>query len=270
MDTRFWGPSGWIFLHQISFAYELHQKKAVRALFEVLPFVLPCKFCRASLTEYMREDPLELALESRDTLTHWLYRIHNQVNDKLRNQGQPVPENPSFESVAKAYTDSLQSGCTQTFFPGWNFLFSIAENHPLAKPNRNSSPMPDAPPRNPGMTDDELNYFNLMSPNERMPYYKPFWLSIGDCLPYPEWRSTWKSLAKQCPLAKSIHSQWSLKRCLWKMRCAMESQFELQGRTKFADLCQTLAEHRSGCSKSSRAITCRKMRSSNRRKTFKS
>jgi hypothetical protein len=44
----------------------------------------------------------------------------------------------------------------------------------------------------------------------------------------------------------------------------------LEGRTRFADLCQTLAEHRSGCGKARKAITCRKMRSGRGgRKTLK-
>ena len=117
MDTRFWGPSGWEFLHQITFAYEPGQH--VKELFEMLPYVLPCKFCRASLTVYLRADPIDLT--SRETLSRWLWRIHNAVNDKLRKQGQDVAADPTFESVKMYYMDSLASGCTQTHFPGWTF-----------------------------------------------------------------------------------------------------------------------------------------------------
>ena len=270
MDTRFWGPSGWIFLHQITFAYEPTRKEMIQDFFETLPFVLPCKFCRASLSQYMKDDPITDALSSQAKFTEWLYRIHNQVNDKLRNQGQPVPQNPTFDSVKRAYEESLASGCTQTFFPGWNFLFSIAENHPYAKENLHVSPMPDAPPRNPGMTDIELNFHNLLTPAERMPYYSKFWKSLGDCLPFPDWIQTWNRLRKVHHLDSAIQKRWNLLRCLWKMRCEMEAQFELKGKTKFADLCQVLAEHRSGCARSKKAITCRKSRSSKRRKTIKS
>ncbi len=261
MDTRFWGPSGWLFLHQITFAYDpsnTHKKKTIETLFLMLPFVLPCKFCRASLTEYMRNDSLKSALDSKDKLTHWLYRIHNEVNAKLRNQGQTIGPDPTFESVKQFYEDNLASGCSQTVFPGWEFLFSIAENHPLSSQARNSSPMPDAPQRTSGMTMEQLNEFNLMTPSERFPYYKKFWISIADSLPYPEWTALWKKSTKHAKLFKSLSSRKELVKSLWKIRCSMEKVFELKNQTKFADLCSTLASHRSGCSKSTRAITCRR------------
>ena len=69
MDTRFWGPSGWRLLHTITFAYNPEtDKSSTGQLFNMLPFVLPCKFCRASLTEYMENDPVEPALETREKL----------------------------------------------------------------------------------------------------------------------------------------------------------------------------------------------------------
>lgn len=270
MDTRFWGPSGWIFLHQISFSYEpSRQKKAVQQLLETLPFVLPCKFCRASLTQYMEELPLENALKSREALSHWMYEIHNKVNDKLRNQGQPISANPNFSSVQAFYQESLQNGCTKTFFPGWTFLFSIAENHPLSRQSLNTSPMPEAPHRTSGMSKEELNKYNLFKPHERMPYYKKFWSAVGESLPYPEWRAQWASLETKYGLQKKLGKRWPLLKTLWKLRCEMESSFELQNKTKFADLCETLASHRSGCTKSVRAKTCRRLRKRNGRKTLR-
>lgn len=270
MDTRFWGPSGWLFLHQISFAYNPErQRKPVRQLLEMLPFVLPCKFCRASLTEYMEADSLEAALKSRNELARWMWRIHNQVNNKLRKQGQPVDPDPSFESVENFYTENLQNGCTRTHFPGWTFLFSIAENHPLSRGSLNTSPMPDAPPRSPGMSPNDLNRYNLFRPEERLPFYRKFWAAVGESLPFPEWRSGWKRLEKRASLQTATKSRWSLLKSLWKIRCALEHQFELEGRTRFADLCEVLAEHRSGCGKAQRAKTCRKMRMNTRGKTLK-
>ena len=272
MDTRFWGPSGWIFLHQISFSYNPEEQyESVRQLFEMLPFVLPCKFCRASLTEYMEELPLEPALKSRDALSVWLYEIHNKVNEKLRKQGQPISANPSFASVKKFYSESLENGCTKTFFPGWTFLFSVAENHPLSRQSLNTSPMPEAPARTSGMSEKDLNKYNLFRPQERMKFYKNFWYAVGESLPFAEWRLHWKQLAKKYQLGKKIGRRWPLVKALWKIRCEMEDSFELQNKTKFGDLCDTLASHRSGCAKSVRAKTCRRMRgsASHKRKTFR-
>jgi hypothetical protein len=270
MDTRFWGPSGWRFLHQISFAYQPErQKKSVRLLFEMLPFVLPCKFCRASLTEYMEADPLEPALQNKEKLAHWLYRIHNQVNNKLRKQGQPVDPDPSFKSVETYYSDSLSSGCTRVQFPGWTFLFSIAENHPLSRNSLNTSPMPEAPHRSPGMSIHDLNRYNLFKPQERLPLYRKFWRGVGESLPYEQWRTLWRQQENKQHLQAKTGARWSLLKALWNIRCEMEQAFELEGRTKFADLCDALAQHRSGCGKSTRAITCRKMRDKSRTKTLK-
>jgi hypothetical protein len=258
MDTRFWGPSGWTFLHQITFSYEPSQRKVVESLFRTLPFVLPCKFCRASLTEYMEKEPLDIS--SQDALSRWLWKIHNLVNHKLRSQGETKDPDPSFESVKKFYEESLQSGCTRTEFPGWIFLFSIAENHPLSRYSRNTVPMSDAPTRSSGLTKDELNRWNLFRPEERMPFYREFFLSIGDSLPFPEWRELWLQLSKKTGLKGAIHSRAALIRSMYSMRCEMERKLELVNRTKFADLCTVLANHRSGCSKSKRARTCRKTR----------
>lgn len=270
MDTRFWGPSGWRFLHQISFAYNPNtQKKAVRMLFEMLPFVLPCKFCRASLTEYMEADPLEPALENQNVLSRWLWRIHNEVNNKLRKQGQPVEADPSFDSVQAFYKDNLASGCTRVQFPGWAFLFSIAENHPLSRGSLNTSPMPDSPQRSPGMTIHDLNRYNLFKPHERLPLYRKFWTAVGESLPYSEWRAMWVKAENKTKLQAKTGTRWSLMKALWKVRCQMEDTFELEGKTRFADLCSALAEHRSGCGKMLRAKTCRKMREKPRKKTLK-
>jgi hypothetical protein len=217
----------------------------------------------------MEADLLEPALDSQESLSKWLWRIHNKVNEKLRGQGQPVEPDPTFESVQSFYKDNLESGCTRVQFPGWAFLFSIAENHPLSRSSLNTSPMPESPSRSPGMTIHDLNRFNLFKPHERLPLYKKFWRAVGESLPFPEWRSLWKRLETKTHLQASTGKRWSLLKALWKVRCQMEDTFELEGRTRFADLCSVLAEHRSGCGKTVRAKTCRKMREKPRRKTLK-
>ena len=257
MDTRFWGPSGWRLLHSITFGYiPRTDKKAVRDMFEMLPFVLPCKFCRASLSEYMEKDPLEPALESRDTLTRWLWRIHNEVNAKLRSQKLNVAPNPPFEKVASLYEDILSSGCSETDFPGWDFLFSIAELHPYSKSAKGSVPIPGGPPCEDLQTKEEKNQWNCLPPEERQPLYKLFWASIGDTLPFPEWRKSWN----RHRLAKSLSSRKGTLAWLWKLRCRMENDLNLLNRCKYSSLCKTLKTHRSGCTKSVKARTCRKKR----------
>jgi hypothetical protein len=63
--------------------------------------ILPCRFCRASTTEYVKEHPL------KGDPGKWVYDIHNMVNNKLRTQCKNDPKvinpgpDPSFEEVKK-------------------------------------------------------------------------------------------------------------------------------------------------------------------------
>jgi hypothetical protein len=260
MDTRFWGPSGWRLLHLITFTYEPSRRTYVKEFFELLPFVLPCKFCRASLTDYMLADPIEASLGSRASLTRWLYRIHNMVNEKLRGQGLLHTPNPSFASVKKMYEERVRQGCQRTEFEGWDFLFSIAENHPLAPDMRKNTPMPDMPPEVSVSKDiRELNRWNLLTPEAKMPYYTKFWEAVGPALPFSEWREAWGACEARLAL-RMKQTRSKLLRELWKLRCCMEEELELINREKFESVCAKLEEHKSGCNKKWRAKTCRKRR----------
>jgi hypothetical protein len=255
MDTRFWGPSGWRLLHLITFTYEPSvQKEAVREVFEMLPFVLPCKFCRASLSEYMEKEPLEPALQSKAKLTRWLYVIHNHVNEKLRSQGLLKEPNPSFSAVKKVYMERVAAGCVRTEFEGWEFLFSIAENHPFSYSAKNSNPMPNAPTE--ASTPEERNRWNLMKPEERMGFYKRFWASLEGALPFDSWRTAWG----KCGLPQSaLDTRQSTMKAVWKVRCCMEKELELVNQEEYEHLCKRLANHRSGCGKKAKARTCRRI-----------
>ena len=259
MDTRFWGPSGWRLLHSITFSYRVSDKPSVRELFELLPYVLPCKFCRTSLQAYMEADPLEPALHSRDSLSRWLWRIHNCVNGKLRDQKLPVEPDPPFEKVKEFYETILASGCSKTEFSGWDFVFSIADLHPMSMTARKSIPMPGAPlgVDNSMKTDEEKNKWNCLTPKERLPYYTKFWIVLGHSLPFKEWRDLW-SKSHPYLYGNAFTTQKKTMKWLWKVRCSMEHTLQLLNRCKYSSLCKTLKVHRSGCNTSKRARTCRK------------
>jgi hypothetical protein len=254
MDTRFWGPSGWRLLHLISFTYEPSQSKEVKEFFELLPYVLPCKFCRASLTEYLRAEPIEPALKSQKELTKWVYRIHNMVNEKLRGQNLIHESNPSFASVKKVYEERVKEGCVRTAFEGWDFLFSIAENHPYAI--HGSTPMPDAPPEDEVKGDAERNRWNYMTAKERIPYYMKFWKVVGQVLPFEEWREAWNGCEPRYNKIKK--GAKAAKKELWRIRCCLEKKLELVNQEKFESVCKKLNEHKSGCNKTRKAKTCRR------------
>lgn len=120
VDTRYWGPSAWQFFHLIAFKSE-HPDDVLNMIKDILP----CKFCRESTTQFVKEHPL------RGDPGKWLYEIHNMVNAKLRRQAQDDPsvvdpgQDPSFEEVKKKY-DSMKADAV----PGRDFLFVIAQNYP--------------------------------------------------------------------------------------------------------------------------------------------
>ena len=251
MDTRFWGPSGWKLLHSITFAYNPKQITIVKELFSMLPFVLPCKFCRASLSEYMEKHSLQDALKSRDSLTRWLWRIHNEVNKKLRSQQLAVEPDPPFEKVKEFYEDLLSRGCSRIDFQGWDFLFSVAELHPFSKSSRGSIPIKGAPPCDTIDTAEEKNKWNCLPIKERLVFYKRFWLAVGPSLPFVEWRSAWLR-------PTNLSQRQTTLKWLWKTRCHIENKLELLNKCKYSHLCKTLKRFRSGCAKSIKAKTCRK------------
>lgn len=120
MDTRFWGPSAWQLFHLIAFRSP-HPDDVLNEMKDVLP----CKYCRASTTEFVKNHPL------RGDPGKWLYDIHNMVNDKLREQSKTDPvvvspdADPSFEEIKQRYAEMKPVNV-----PGRDFLFAIAYNYP--------------------------------------------------------------------------------------------------------------------------------------------
>ncbi len=96
MDTRFWGPSGWRLLHLASFQKKDIELQKLRTFFSLVPYILPCKFCRASFTDYILVDPIPQTLQNFPT---WLYRIHNRVNGKLREQKLITTADPKWPEI---------------------------------------------------------------------------------------------------------------------------------------------------------------------------
>ena len=68
MDTRYWGPSGWQLFHLVAF-----KSKDPDDVLIMMKDILPCKFCRASTTEFVNNHHL------RGDRGKWLFDIHNMV-----------------------------------------------------------------------------------------------------------------------------------------------------------------------------------------------
>jgi hypothetical protein len=132
MDTRFWGPSGWQLFHLIAFATD---PEDARPVLDDMKDVLPCKYCRASTSEYVRASP------PTKPYGRWLYDIHNKVNTKLRTQCADDPKvinpgpDPTFAEVKARYDRMTKPDAV----PGRDFLMAVAYNFPASPEPRDMS-----------------------------------------------------------------------------------------------------------------------------------
>jgi hypothetical protein len=203
----------------------------------------------------MSKEPIDTA----ESPAKWLWKMHNKVNAKLRAQhvGHHTVD-PTFRTVEEIYQERLDSGCSRTTFEGWEFLFSVAEAHPLSRQMRSSVPIQGHPPVETLVDPLERNRWNVMEPEERLIYYTQFWKLLPSVLPFPEWRTHWKAASS---LNEALCRTDCLKR-LWAIRRHMEKELELLNSTTYNSLCKELQRYKSGCAKSVRGKTCRKKKSS--------
>jgi len=261
MDTRFWGPSGWKMLHLITFDYKYSPTNAIKCaqFFESLPYILPCKFCRASLTDYYRQYPF---LNTNKTIVNlnpsldlkkWMYNIHNCVNDKLRKQGLNPNPNPKFSDVKEFYDKWTKCDWQQQLSTFWDFLFAVAYNHPKES-ILHSKPMPDCPKEVYKCKDKcEKNKWNVLSLSDRLYWFRRFWLYLPAVLP-TEIARRWEEVEKKNP--PTLGCRRSTLAWLWRMRCELDTDFK----DPYTSICKKIATYSSDCGKKKQAITCRKQR----------
>lgn len=102
MDTSFWGRDGWKLLHTIAYHYNEEYESKYRMFFNSIKHVLPCIYCRRSYKKYIEANPLPPL--TKRSLTKWLYKIHNLVNKKLRDQGYNLHPDPTLDEVDQMYS----------------------------------------------------------------------------------------------------------------------------------------------------------------------
>jgi hypothetical protein len=263
MDTRFWGPSGWALLHLIAADPTVAtRKRAVARWFELLPFVLPCKYCRASLSDYYQLQPLtEEALATPETFSRWLYEIHNRVNNKLRGQGLLTMANPAWTTIRDRYAKQQAELCNSSPFLGWDFMTSVAFTTPAV--NYKPVPMPDTPEESKATLANldmrSRNRYNLLTREERVAALQEWWSLIPSILPCPAWRSFWSAATRtQIPLKRgrepAMEWIWDVEdRVCQDLRCPPPHE-------SLPFLKRTMKVYESSCGKtqSRRAKTCRR------------
>lgn len=119
ISPKIWGPHMWEVLHTISFNYPENptslDKEIHKNFYILVGKILPCDSCSNFYNSSIKKGITELNIEvfrNRETLTRWLYNIHEAVNNKLG-----VEYGITYDDVVKKY-ESYKSICntpTQKF-----------------------------------------------------------------------------------------------------------------------------------------------------------
>lgn len=113
--TSIWGHHEWESLGSKAFGYPIkpteQQKIDYLNHFISEGNVLPCKYCRESYKQFIKDGDTVLdmsVMESRETLTKWLFRLHNAINRKLE-----VDYGKTYEEMCYKF-NSYRAKCTKT------------------------------------------------------------------------------------------------------------------------------------------------------------
>ena len=118
--TKIWGPPAWKFLHSVTFGYPIkptvEKKEKYRQFFTSVGDILPCGACRDSYIKFINEDGTKLTdkvMDNRESLSKWLYKIHNKVNKKLKYEYGITYDNVQnvYESYRAGNSNTKQSTC---------------------------------------------------------------------------------------------------------------------------------------------------------------
>lgn len=245
MDTRYWGPSGWKLIHLSAAIYTSDKRNEYNEWFSTLPYILPCKFCRASLISYFEELPPNYT--DNKTMSKWLWQVHGKVNDKLRGQGQNIPRDPPFVAVYSRYKGMANGNVIEEDI--WPFLFSTAFQHPRST---KSLPMPDAPVhmRACDLSEPDKCRWNMMCAAEKMPYFRRFWKALPGILP-DAMAIKWFHALQKNPMR--VENKYQTLNWLYNQ---YRNIYAGEVRS-FPAIIEELERHSSDCNKSARARTCR-------------
>lgn len=107
MNSEFWGPHAWIFLHTISFWYpkepSQEDKENMYNFIQSFSKVIPCGICRDNFNKHKEECDLFRALGSRSLFIEWMYKMHDKVNKMVGKESPPL-------SYVKAFYESKRAG----------------------------------------------------------------------------------------------------------------------------------------------------------------
>tara|TARA_B100001094_G_scaffold333172_1_gene409229 strand:+ start:2033 stop:2548 length:516 start_codon:yes stop_codon:yes gene_type:complete len=111
-QTRIWGPPAWFFLHTISLNYSPVRKHGHFKFFKSLGKVLPCGACRDNYNRIISKGPLKLTtdvLKSRKSLSLWLFKVHNKVQNDIYEKTEKTKDKPLFSNKSKDFMKAMES-----------------------------------------------------------------------------------------------------------------------------------------------------------------
>lgn len=87
MNSEYWGRHFWKMLNCTVLNFPLEptdeNRNTYKQFFIYTSKIMPCKFCRQSLTIYMKYFPIDKYLDDRMGICYWLWTIHSLINSKL-------------------------------------------------------------------------------------------------------------------------------------------------------------------------------------------
>lgn len=87
MSPAVWGPIFWATMHIVSLGYPSKPSEEDRigaaAFYNSLATVIPCPICKTHYRTFLKKTPVESVLNSRHELIHWVFDLHNDVNEQL-------------------------------------------------------------------------------------------------------------------------------------------------------------------------------------------
>jgi hypothetical protein len=130
-STFIWGSSMWIFLHTMSFNYPVEptkeDKKHYMEFLKSLQYILPCRTCRENYTKNIKAKDTKLTvsvLKNRETLSRWLNKLHNTINNQLgKNKDVKYEDCRDFYEqfrarCSKPKKKGVHGGCYEPFHKG--------------------------------------------------------------------------------------------------------------------------------------------------------
>lgn len=116
-QTTVWGPAAWLFLHCIALNYQNKQKRVYKLFFKNLGGVLPCGSCRDNYHRTItRHKTLRLTndvFRSRESLSMWLFKLHNYVRKCQTNKEMMYPNTKYGFKQMVSYYSRFRAKCPE-------------------------------------------------------------------------------------------------------------------------------------------------------------